>query len=135
MRWKATTAIPTIAALVIALGGPPLLTIVAGRMLGDYPSLTMRLLCQLVLWAFLALILFVVIRMERIPLASIGLRSPGWLTIVSAVLLALGVLYLLSPITSWLRNELGLPGFEKGVSKLRWLPVWFRLFMALTGGV
>ena len=42
----------------------------------------------------------------------------------AAVLLALGVLYLLSPITSWLLNELGLPGFEKGVSKLRWLPVW-----------
>jgi len=135
MPSKATTAMPTIAALGIALGGPPLLAIVAGRMLSDFPSVAMQAVGQLVLWIFLALVLFVVVRMERLPLASIGLKSPGWLTIVSALLLVLGVLFLLSPVTNWILNELGLHGFEKGISKLSGLPVWLLLFMALTAGV
>jgi len=76
-----------------------------------------------------------VVYVERLPLSSIGLRPPGWLTIVSGLLLWFVAIYLMSPVTNWLINTLGLPGFEKGLSKLRGLPVWYKVFIAVTGGI
>jgi hypothetical protein len=108
--------------------------IVFQRTLGKAPSITAQLIGDLGMWAFLALILYVVLRVERLPLASIGLTRPTWSTIASGLLLALVVLFVLPPTSSWLVNALHLPSYERGVSQLRGLPAWALLFIALTAG-
>jgi membrane protease YdiL (CAAX protease family) len=126
---------PTVATLLIALAGPPIFGIIAQRMLGKSPGVTAQIIADLGLWAFLVMILYVVTRVERRPLASIGLKRPTWSTIVSGLMLAFVVLFLWPPIAHWLGNVLRLPSYERGVSQLRGLPVWALLFIALTGGI
>ncbi len=131
-RWS---NLPTIAALLLACAGPPLLAIVAKRMSGAPPSISILIVFQLVLCAFAGVVIFIVIRFERLPLSSIGLRPVTYSTVVSGFLLALGTLYVLPLLTVPLVRALGLGGFEPGLSRLATLPVWFRIFVAISSGI
>src|SRR5207237_8503212 len=113
------------------MAGPPLLAVIAKRISGASPSISVQMILQLVLCAFAGIIL-VVIRGERLPLSSIGLRSVTWSTVVSGFLLALVTLYALPLLTTRLVRVLGLGGFEPGLTRLAVLPVWFRIFVAIT---
>jgi membrane protease YdiL (CAAX protease family) len=124
----------TLAALLVALAGPPLLVIVSRRTFGEFPSVGVQLVLQLVLCAFAGVVLYVVIHSERLPLSSIGLRRPGRSTVISGLLVGLCILYLLPLVTAPLIRVLDLGGFERGLEKLVRLPVWFRVFVAVTGG-
>jgi uncharacterized protein len=127
--------LPTIAALFLALCGPPLLSIVSQRVLGDSTSVARMLPFDLILWAMLALVLAVVIYVERQPLASIGFRQPRRATIVWAVLLVLSINFTLAPALMWVANKVGLSGYEHGLTRLSEFPIWYRVFLAFSAGV
>jgi len=88
--------------------------------------------------AFCGLALFIVllvVRFERLPLASIGLRKPGWSTLVTAVsLFSAGILLqllVIGPLVG--RWGDGRPAAE--IAALATLPGWFRIVLGATGGV
>lgn len=124
-----------ITAILLALGGPPLLTIVAKSILGDSPSMVMTLPFDLILWGLLAAILIVVVRIERQPLASIGLKPPRWTTLLWGLALTFAITFVLAPAMTWLADRAGLPGYEPGLQQLLGLPAWYRVFLAVTAGV
>jgi membrane protease YdiL (CAAX protease family) len=116
------------------LAGPPFLAIIGKRLLGGSPGFSIQIVLQLVLCSFAAIILFIVIRCEELPLSSIGLRPLTWFTIGSGFVLTLVALYVLPFLTGRLVHVIGLGGFEPGLSRLVSLPVWFRIFVAITSG-
>jgi membrane protease YdiL (CAAX protease family) len=103
--------------------------------IGDSPSLAAALPFDLMMWGLLAAILIIVVRVERKPLASIGLRPPGWLTIFWSLALTFAMTLVLVPGLIWLIDRSGLPGYEYGMRRLLELPVWYRVFLAITAGV
>src|SRR5713101_2901653 len=107
----------TMVALLLAIAGPPLLAVIAKRTLGASPSISVQIVLQLVLCAFAGIILFIVIRGERLPLSSIGLRPMTWSTVVSGFLLALVTRYALPLLTTRLVRVLGLGGFWAGTKQ------------------
>lgn len=125
----------TIGALLLALGGPPLAAVFAERLLDDSASIGKSLPLDLALWAILAIILTVVVRAERQPLSSIGLRPPRWSTALWASVLVFVVTFALAPAVTWAVGKSGLPGFEHELSKLLKSPAWYRVFLAVTAGV
>ncbi len=129
------TALPTIATLLLALGGPPLLTIIGRRVLGDSTSVARMLPFDLMLWAMLAVVLIVIVCAERQTLASIGLRRPRVSTFIWGALLVLGINFLLSPAVMWVVNRSGLAGYERGLTQLLKLPAWYRVFLAVSAGI
>lgn len=122
------------AALFVALAGPPLLAVVGSRVSGEFPPLGIQLLLHLVFCSLAGVVLYAVIRWERLPLSSIGLRRPGWSTAASGLLLGLGILYVLPLVTNPLMNALALGGFEPGLRGIVRFPAWFRVFVAVTAG-
>ncbi len=122
------------AALLAALVGPPLFIVIPDRLFGEFPSLGIQIVLQLLYCALAGSILWVVLRVERLPLQSIGLRRPTWLTLLWGVALALATLYVLPLITRPLVNALGAEGFEAGVQRLARLPTWFRIVVGVAGG-
>ena len=126
--------LPTIAALLVALLGPPLLVVVDRRVFGDCPPVAAQLVLQLVFCSFAAVIVFVVVHFEHLPLSSIGLRQPDQSTAATALLLLLVNLLLLPLVTGPLMRALNLGGFEPGAGRLAALPVWFRVFLGVTSG-
>jgi uncharacterized protein len=134
MRAKAG-ALPTTATLVLALGGPPLLALVSRQMLRGSTSIARMLPFDLVLWAILGAVLTVVVSVERQSLSSVGLRQPSASTIGWGLLLLFGINFVLSPATMWIVNKTGLGGFEHGLRQLLAIPVWYRVFLAVSAGV
>jgi membrane protease YdiL (CAAX protease family) len=127
-------SLPTAAALFVALAGPSVFVIVSDAIFGEFPRLAIQIALQVLYCGLPAFVLWVVIRHERLPLGSIGLRRPGWSTFVWGIALW-AALYLLPLVTTPLTNALGAPGLEEGVQRLAAIPVWFRLAVGVTGGV
>jgi CAAX protease family protein len=130
-----TGPLSTIAVLALALGGPPLLALLSKHNLGGSTSIAKLLPYDLTLWAILAIVLANLFFVERQPPASIGLRRPGWSTIKWAIVLFVCVTFVLSPATIWIVNRAGLPGYEHGLPALSALPVWYRIFLAVSAGI
>ncbi len=124
----------TAAGLFVALLGPSLFAVIPGRLAPEPRSLPANLVIQALYCGLVPLILWIVVRGERLPLESIGLRRPDRDTIVSAVLLWTAV-FLLSWITQPLVEKAGRDGIERGVRELLALPMWFRVVIGATGGV
>ena len=126
---------PTSFGLLVALAGPPTLVLISRRAFGDGRSIGVQALLQLAFCAFAVIVVFVVIRLERLPLQSIGLRPPSRSTLVSALLLTFILVFLLPPVTASLVRALGQEGANAGVARLAVLPAWFRVFLGATSGV
>ena len=135
MEQRTTTPGLTMATVVLALGGPPLLALIARPLPGDSATVAHALPFDLILWGMLALVLLVVIRVEQLPLSSIGLKSPGWPTLLWSLALVFVITFVLSPaITQWL-DRIGLAGYERGLVQLFRYPASYRVFLAITAGV
>ncbi len=104
------------------------------RFLGDPEKLTTRVLELFFLWMLAALVMFIVIGWEAQPVSSIGLAL-RWESVVLGLLLAFVFIRLVAPFLYWMVSRIGAGGFEKGLAKLSYMPVWFLLFAAITGGV
>ena len=103
----------TIATLLLALFGPPLLAIVGRRTVGDSTDLARLLPLDLTLWAVLGVVLWVVVRVERQPLSSIGLCRPRASTFAWAMVLLVGISFVMVPVTLRLALAAGFPGYER----------------------
>jgi membrane protease YdiL (CAAX protease family) len=126
--------LPTIVALLVALLGPPLLVAIPDRVLGEFPGLGVQVVLQILFCGMACFVLWVVVRHERLPLRSIGVRRPDWSTLVAGLLLW-GGLYLLPLITAPVLNVLGSDGGQAGIQRLAAVPVWFRVVLGVTGGI
>jgi membrane protease YdiL (CAAX protease family) len=111
------------------------LVFAADHLLGETRSLGVEVVLQWLFCALGAAVVFVVTRLERLPVDSIGLRRPDWLTVVSGVLLALATLYLLPPLTAPLVEAAGREGLDAGLARLAAWPAWFRVFVGATSGL
>jgi hypothetical protein len=83
----------------------------------------------------MAIILIVVIRIERQPLASIGLRRPSWTTLLWGLALTVAITFVLAPVITQLVDRADLPGYESGLQQLLGIPARYRIFLAVTAGV
>lgn len=120
-------------AIIVALAGPPLFVVVPDRLFGESPAIGIQLVLQFLYCGLAAFIVWFVLRVERLPLQSIGVRRPSLPTVVWAVVVAVVALYVLPIVTSPLANALGDEGLETGVQRLVALPAWFRVVLAVTG--
>ena len=130
-----TLGVATWIGIAIGFLGPLLLASPAARVLGDPERVRTMLFYQLAMWAFLAAVLWIVLGVERRPLASIGLRPPGVRSIAMGLGLAAVIMWVLTPLNVWLMGKLGLGGFDEGIATARRMPTWLLAFAVLTAGV
>jgi CAAX protease family protein len=124
----------TVLTLLLALAGPSLLVLFGNRVFGDTPPLAIVVILQLVFCAMAGAVLFVVTRVERQPLSSIGLTRPGRRTVVTIALLAAAGLAL-SAVTGPLVRAFVDPAYlASRTAPLMALPLWLRFFIAVTSG-
>jgi membrane protease YdiL (CAAX protease family) len=121
--------------LLIALAGPPIFVAFSERLFGELPGLGVQVALQLLYCGMAAFLLWFVLRVERLPLKSIGLRRPTWLTVVSGIGLLLVGSFVVAPMTVPLQEALGTDGMQAGLDELAAMPLWFRLVVGLTGGM
>jgi membrane protease YdiL (CAAX protease family) len=126
---------PTTVGLLVALGGPPVLVLTSRRILGDAPTIGAQIVLQMILCACAAFVVFVVLRWERLPLRSIGLRRLGWRTFATALLVTTIGFVLQALVTAPVVKAFGQAGANAGVATLAILPTWFRFFLATTSGI
>ena len=124
----------TTVGLVAALIGPPLFVVVPDRLFGSFPSLGIQIVLQLLYLGLAAFVLWIVLRRERLPLQSIGVRPLGWSTPISAVLLSI-VLAVMPSITAPLLEMAGPDAARAGIERLIRVPLWFRIVLGLSGGI
>ena len=127
MRCQATTV-----GLCIALAGPLL---PVARILGDSAALTNRVPEQLFLWLLFVVLVVVVLKWEKLPLASVGLIAPTWRSFGWGAAAAALLIYVVSPLSGRLVGSLAPGAYESGLSKLHSLPIWFLVFAGVTAGV
>ena len=123
----------TAVGLLVALAGPPTLVTVSRRIFGDTPSIGVQTFLQLIFCGLAVVVVFVVLRGERMPLGSIGVRRPDSSTVLTALMITAAG-FLLGLMTAPLVNAVGAEA-AAGVAKLAMWPAWFRLFVGATSGV
>ena len=124
---------PTAVGPTVALAGPPALAGISQRLVGG-GGLAVEFWLQVTLCAIGAFVLFVVVRLERLPLGTIGVRRPASSTIVAAFALYALAFVLVPLVIRPLVAAVGQPGADAGVARIRTWPVWFRVFVAMTSG-
>lgn len=133
--WPPSSApVVTALALAIALAGPPCLVIAMRLVLGQQPSLAGQVAGQVALCAMAALVAGPVVRRERLPLASLGLRRPDAWTAVTALGAGCGAYYVLPFATVLLTRVVGSEGLDDGLAAIASQPIWWRVCVALTSG-
>jgi hypothetical protein len=124
--------LPTSLVLLMALAGPPLFVALSDHLFGEFPSLGIQVVLQVFYCGLAGIVIWVVVRHERLPLRSIGVRRPDWSTLVSGALLCGVGLFVLPLITAPLLNAMGTDGLQAGLEKLTPLPTWFRVTVGVT---
>jgi hypothetical protein len=125
----------TLAGVGVAIGGPPALAAVSPAVTGGTANLVLQVVLHLVFVAVAALVLFIMLRHERLSLSSVGLRRPDWSTLLTAGLLLVSALLLqalvIDPLAALWRQE----GVDDGIRQLVALPLWFGFVVVVTSGV
>ena len=125
----------TIAGLVVVFAGPELFAWVPRRLFGPSPGVPLQFLVHLLYRLLPVFIVWVVLRKERLSLRSIGLARPTWVTLLSGLLLWAAGFVILPFLTAPLLGALGTNGLRQGMAELAAMPMWFRVFVAITGGI
>lgn len=118
--------------LLVAFGGPVAIAAAASQASSD---LGIQVVLQALFCSLALIIVAIVLRLERLPLRSIGLRKPTWSTLATAALLfAVGLVaepLVIGPLVrAW-----GQEGVEAGIAELAVMPMWFRFVVGATGGI
>ena len=121
--------------LLLALAGAPLFVVFSELVFGESPGIGIQILLQLLYCGLAATLVWFVLRVERLPLTSIGLRRPTWMTVVSGVGLLFISSFVLAPLTEPLQKAIGTERVQAGVDQLAALPMWFRVVVGVTAGV
>jgi membrane protease YdiL (CAAX protease family) len=121
--------------LVIAMLGPIFVAITSERSVQSPNRLRRLLLAQAGLVAIVVAVLSVVFFCEHNPASSIGLKSLTLQSFAWGLALAAFFMYVFSPVASWTLRRFRLGGFDKGLSQLQGLPVWYLVLAVVIGGV
>lgn len=127
-------AYPALVGLSLALGGSTLLA-ASDRLSSRCNSLASHLLQQLLLAGLSATIIAIVLFWENRSLSSIGWHSLHWESVAWGIAFALFLIFIYSPLMLRAMQQLKLPGFEGGLSKLSVLPIWYVAIAVITGGI
>lgn len=128
------TSLISSGAIFVALAGIPFVELVAGLWFGDKNLLALSIRDIVVKWAFAAVIVGMVIRIEQRPLSSIGITRPRWDDVGAAALVfVLGAASY--PFTTPLLESLGFETTVGGIEQLATYPLLFVLALALTAAV
>jgi len=127
-------ALPTLAGLILALGGPALLAGPLQRHLGGENARSTSLIDQLCRLALLAGVIAVVMRWDGRPLASLGWSGFAWQSVAWGSMLAFVFVRVLVPAETRLLGRLGLAA-DHGLAPPKRLPVPLLVFVALVAGV
>ncbi len=103
------------------------------RVSGGEARFRITLVFQVIFLSLFSGILLTVLFWEREPLSSIGLHPPGFQTFFWGIALALFFIYVFSPAAYRALRHLKVKGFEKGLSRLAGLPVWYLFSAVLIG--
>ena len=121
--------------LLLVIAAPELIAALSPAVASDGSNLLALGFFHLLFVATGALLLLIIVRGERLPLRSVGLRRPGWSTIETATLLFLAGLVLHAIVIGPLSRIWGQEDVEAGVHQLSLMPLWFRLGVGATSGV
>ena len=94
--------------LAVAWGGTALLVGPASGLLGDPASITTQCLGLAFLWLLFAVVIWIVIYLEREPLSSLWLKPLRWQSAAWGVILFAAFVWLIFPATEIARNAAGL---------------------------
>jgi membrane protease YdiL (CAAX protease family) len=86
-------------------------------------------------WALCGLVLYYVLRVERRPLASIGLRTPTWRTFLIGIAASLVLIVASGLMFALLFPALGLSVNTKVLHRLGANPLWLQVMLAARAGV
>ncbi len=128
---RAPAPVATWIGLALALLGIPLLSRAVPRHLAPVAA---TMIVEAMCCALTAAVLVILVRWERRPLRSIGLKPPGWRTF----LLGVAVFFVLSAVYgagTAVQRGFGLAGSEVGLARLLVLPLWLRVLMVVRAGV
>jgi membrane protease YdiL (CAAX protease family) len=128
---RAGLSTATLTGLLLSLAGPPAAFIIAAVVYGAEQSPTRTAWGLVIHWINLVALLAVVMRVERQPLSSIGLRPLRWWTIAVGLLAGVMITILAGTVS----KLLGLSGDQSYVKILQSLPFMMRLLLALTAGI
>jgi membrane protease YdiL (CAAX protease family) len=128
---RARLSTATVVGLLLALAGPPFVSIVAAAFQGGEQSPARIGWGMVIHWVNLAAVVLVVLRAERRPLTSIGLRRLAWWTIPLGLIAGV----LATVITGILVKALNLGGDLSLAFLLLSLPFATRLLVVITAGV
>ena len=120
--------------LALALGSPALLAVTDDLIPGGHGAAA-NLTAQLVMWVLLGAVVVIVLRFERQPISSLGVRTVSSRSLIWGLIAAAALMYGVIPIAMALLSFTGLPAFEEGLSRVLALPLWLRIGAVATGGV
>lgn len=121
----------TYVGLGVALLLPLLTNLAVTCVFGAMPSRSLVAAGLAIHWTMFALILVIVLRWEREPLASIGWRSPRWFTLPLGIVAGVAI----AIVSAFVSQRLGLKSDTHFVAFLQSLPLVVRVLLVLTAGV
>ncbi len=122
---------PTFFGLLLALGSLPGLALLQQSPPDHWIAYIVGLLCLILAGSsLLALICW----WERLPLTSIGLKSPKLETLVWGLVMVGLQLYIVTPIGTHLITILNVPSLNTGIDKLQALPKVYLLILGIVSG-
>jgi len=127
--------LPALVGLGLALGGPPLVAVLGDKVFRAPGRLSTQVLGQAALVGLGSSVLLIVLGWEREHLSSLGLQPLCWQSLAWGSALAGFFIFIFSPLAMRLLARVKLGGFEAGLAKLTALPIWYRVFAVVVGGV
>jgi membrane protease YdiL (CAAX protease family) len=124
----------SVIALAVAVLGPPALAAAGDHIFGPAPRPAAVFVLQLVFCAIAAGVLAIVTRVERLSLASVGLRRPRRDTVLTIVMLAAAVSLLPLIVQPLVRATVDVERVAATTQRMLALPLWLRAFIATTSG-
>jgi len=122
--------VSTHAGLVSVFAGPLVIALLGRPFSASFP-IAVQLVALLAITALVAAVLFILTRLEGLPLSAIGLVRPRWQGLAIGLALALLSIGLIGPALLRMPGWLGLEGFGSGQQQLAPLPVWLLVLSIL----
>ena len=125
----------TFCGLIVAMLGPIFIAVASGRSAQPPHRLGALVLAQAGLVVIVAVVMAVIFFWEHNSLSSIGLKPLTVQSFAWGFILAVFFMYAVAPVVYWLLRRFCLESFDRGLSQLQGLPVWYLVLAVVIGGV
>ncbi len=115
----------TFSGLALALLGPGCIALLWKRTTAEDVSVASSVPWLFAFAALVASVATIAFFGERLGLVEIGFGRMSWISIPSAIALALLFILVFGPLASWALARSGLGGFDAGMNRLAALPAWY----------